>query len=126
MRMHKVIIAQDKGNIVMRAYHYINPLKFTHIGVTVKNLITQSAWDYDAYHEEFPEGKYVLIFVGEDGSKKGTMELDITPSTPDVVCVVYKWSESIQYLSTKQVSIDEFKEMSNKNRLMNPYGYRGY
>lgn len=126
MGTHKVVIAQDKGNLLSRIYYYINPLKFNHISVTVKNLYTQAIWGYDAYHEEFEEGKYVLLFSGEDGSRKGTMELEITPDSPSVICVVYKWSEFSMYLSKKQVTGEEFETMVQQKRLMNPKGYQGY
>lgn len=126
MGKHRVVIAQDKGNIVARTYFYINPLKFNNIGVSVKNLETQAVWDYDAYHEDFEEGKYVLLFNGEDGSRKGTMELEISANSPSDIFIVYNWSEFIHFLSSKQVSGEEFKEMANQKRLLNPHGYRGY
>lgn len=124
MSRHTVIIGQDKGNILTRAYHYIKPEAFHWMSVQVKNLITQQVFDYDAYHQDFDNGKYVLLFIDEDGSRKGTMELELNDNSGSEVYIVYKWSEFIQFLSKDKVSKSRFNEIAN--RLMTPRGYQGY
>jgi len=51
---------------------------------------------------------------------------EITPDSPSVICIVYRWSEFAMYLSTKQVTGETFEEMVKEKRLMNPKGYQGY
>lgn len=124
MSQHTLIIAQDKGNSLTRVYHFAKPEAFHWLGVQVKNLLTQQTFDYDAYHMDLENGRYVLLFIDEDGSRKGTMELEINDKTAPEIYVVYKWSEFMGFLSTDVVSKSVFQEKAK--HLMNPRGYRGY
>ena len=126
MGKHRVVLAQDKGNVMVRAFHFVKTESFHWLRVVVKNLYTQEMFDYDTYHEEFDNGKYVLLFIDEDGTRKGTMELEINDNSPATIYIVYKWSEFVAVFSTDKVSEHQFKEMANSKRLMNPKGYRGY
>lgn len=126
MGNHHVVLAQDRGGMLTRAFHFVKTEAFHWLGVVIKNLFTQEIFEYDAYHDQLENGRYVLLFIDENGDRKGTMELEITDQSPDEIFIVYKWSEFASFLSTETVSKEQFDEMASGNRLMTPKGYRGY
>ncbi len=125
-RVHQLTVVQDRGGIVKRIFHYIKPERSRRFSVRVKNLITQSGWGYDKYHQEIEDGKYVLIFSSPGLERDYTKEIDVTSQSGEDIYVVFSWLEFAYSFSAEVVSESKFKEMVDAKRLGWPDKFQGY
>ncbi len=123
---HRLFIAQDRGNALKRMYKYVKADPTKNFSVRVKNLITQAGWGYDKYHQDIPNGMYVLIFSNPEVNRDYTMELEVTENTEEEIFVIFSWRESIQFMEIKKVTKEEFDTYTEKKRLGYPAKYQGY
>lgn len=123
---HVLFIAQNRGGLVKRAFHYLKPEREKMFSVRVKNLLTQSSFDYDQYHDEIEDGKYVLIFSCPEHDHDHHYEFEVTSSSGPAIYIVYSWNEFMYLWDCKKVSKEEFEQMAAEKRLMNPLRYNGY
>lgn len=126
MAEHQVIIVQDLGNVLMRAYHWLKPEEFDHCRVVVKNLRTQATFDYDKYHDVFPSGDYALLVLNEKGRQVTTKELHLDEENDDGVCLIIENHPSMGFGNLVVADQEKINAMFQKNRLISPAGYNGY
>lgn len=124
--VHQLMVAQDRGGTAKRIFHYIKPEHARHFSVRVRNLITQSGWGYDKYHQDIEDGKYVLIFSSPGMERDYTKEIEITAQSSEDIFVVFSWSEFAYSFSAEVVSESRFKELADEKRLGWPDKFQGY
>lgn len=121
----KLEIFCNGGNLLKRAVNYIKA-SWDNYSVTIKNLTTQSTFQYDMYHNLLEEGKYVLLFVDQEGKQDyHTFEVEITPNSPDTIYITYSYSKFLMFLSVKEATPQEINELASQKKLTYPLGYRG-
>lgn len=122
----KLEIFNNDGNLLKRAVSYMKA-SWDNFSVVVKDLYNQTSWQYDAYHDTLEEGKYVLLFVDQEGNTNhSTREIVITAKSPDTIYIVFSYSKFISFLKIEEKSAQEIKELMSEKRLSRPIGYRGY
>lgn len=122
---HGIFIAQNLGGIAKRVFHYIKPERVKWFRVRIKNLITQSSWDYDKYHMGIEDGKYVLIFTCDENGTVKHLEIEVKPNDGNIY-IVFSWEEFTGIFTSNRISESEFEEMEKAKRLAFPSGFQGY
>lgn len=114
------------GNVLKRAVSYVKA-SWDNYSVIVKDLINQTSWQYDEYHDTLAYGKYVLLFVDQEGNTNSTTHaIEITDKSPDTIYVVFSYSKILMLLNVMEKTEKEIDEMISEKQLSRPTGYRGY
>ena len=122
----KLEIFCNDGNILKRAVSYMKA-SWDNFTVVVKDLINQTSWQYDQYHDTLEIGKYVLFFIDQEGKTSNTKhEITITERSPSEIYVVFSYSKFLMMLDVKEKSAQEIDEMLSRKQLTRPNEYRGY
>ena len=122
----KLEIFYNEGNFLKRAVSYIKA-SWDNFSVVIKDLVNQTSWQYDQYHDTLEPGHYVLFFVDQAGEQNHiTREITITDRSPGEIYIVFSYSKFLMSLSIDEKSAQEIEEMVQKKQLSRPIGYRGY
>lgn len=116
----KLEIFYNEGNFLKRAVSYIKA-SWDNFSVVVKDLVNQTSWQYDQYHDTLEPGHYVLFFVDQAGEQNHiTREITITNRSPSEIYIVFSYSKFLMSLSIDEKSAQEIEEMIQKKQLSRP------
>lgn len=114
------------GNALKRTVSYVKA-SWDNYSVIIKDLFNQTSWQYDEYHDTLSYGKYVLLFVDQEGNTSSTTHvIEINDSSPHTIYVVFSYSKILMLLSVMEKTEKEIDELISEKRLSRPTGYRGY